>query len=73
MHNWMGWAATALFALSYFSKQAVRLRLLQALAALVWIAYGILLQAPPVVVANLIVAALASYSAWKESRPAQSN
>lgn len=73
MHNWMGWVATALFALSYFSKQAVRMRLLQALAALVWIAYGIRLQAPPVIVANLIVAALASYSAWKESRPAQSD
>lgn len=61
--EWMGWLATVLFAGSYFCKDAVRLRLLQALAALVWIAYGLAIGAVPVVVANAIVASLALYSA----------
>jgi len=44
------------------------MRLLQALAALLWITYGILLKAPPVIFANSIVAAVATYSAWRQLR-----
>ena len=60
----VGWAATALFAASYFCRQPRTLRLTQAAAALVWLAYGISLRATPVIVANLLVASLALWSAW---------
>jgi len=64
--EWIGWVATALFAGSYFCKQPATLRRLQALAALLWIGYGLLIKAAPVVAANVIVAALALYSAWRQ-------
>jgi len=38
---------------------------LQALAATLWIAYGLVIKAPPVVAANVVVAALALYSSMK--------
>lgn len=66
MFEWIGWVATALFAGSYFCKQPATLRRLQALAALLWIGYGLLIKAAPVVAANVIVAALALYSAWRQ-------
>jgi hypothetical protein len=61
----LGWAATAVFAASYFFKEPVKLRLTQALAAALWIIYGQLIHSLPVVVANLIVSSLALYSAWR--------
>ena len=60
----VGWAATALFAASYFCRGPRALRLLQAAAALLWLVYGIALHAMPVIVANVIVASLALWSAW---------
>jgi len=71
MADWIGWLATSIFASSYFCKQAVTLRWVQALAAVVWISYGFLIGAPPVIVANLVVASLAAISAWR-GRPQQS-
>ena len=73
MLNWVGWVATALFASSYFCKRAATLRRVQALAAVVWVGYGIIIGAVPVVVANLIVAAMAAYSAWRPRRSPGSN
>lgn len=72
MLDWIGWVATAIFAASYFCKQPARLRGVQAVAALVWICYGILIKAPPVIVANLVVAVIAAYSAWRQHRTAPS-
>ncbi len=63
----IGWIATAVFAASYFCKEPVVLRRVQAGAALLWIAYGVLLKAPPVIVANAIVAGLAAWSSWRAS------
>lgn len=68
MLNWIGWLATAIFASSYFCKRPVTLRGIQALAALLWIGYGFLINALPVIVANAIVAAAAAYSAWRQHR-----
>jgi len=59
MSDWIGWGATALFASSYFFREPSALRKMQAVAAAAWIAYGIIIQAPPVVVSNLVVAVLA--------------
>lgn len=58
----IGWVATALFAASYFCKEPAALRRTQALAALVWIAYGVALKSAPVIVANVVVASLAAWS-----------
>ena len=66
MLDYIGWVATTLFASSYFYKQPAMLRRIQALAALLWIGYGILIHALPVVVANLIVAGVALYSSFKQ-------
>jgi uncharacterized protein with PQ loop repeat len=60
--SWIGWVATAVFAVSYFCKTPKSLRLVQALAALMWVTYGLLIHALPVVVANVIVALAAVYS-----------
>lgn len=57
--DWIGWVATALFASSYFFKQPMALRKVQALAALLWVVYGLTIHALPVVAANLVVAAVA--------------
>jgi hypothetical protein len=64
--DWIGWIATAIFAVSYFCKRATTLRWVQGIAALVWISYGVVINAPPVILANAIVAALAGYSAWRQ-------
>jgi len=65
----VGWLATAVFAASYFCKEPAALRRTQALAALVWIAYGVALKAAPVIGANLVVASLALWSSWAPGPP----
>jgi hypothetical protein len=65
--EWIGWLATAVFAASYFCRRPVVLRRVQALAALLWVSYGLLIKAPPVVVANVVVAVLAVFSSLRQS------
>lgn len=62
----LGWLATAAFGSSYFC-QGAKLRVVQAIAACMWIAYGVMIGAAPVIVANLIVSSLALYSAWRRA------
>jgi hypothetical protein len=68
MLEWIGWMATALFAASYLCKRPVALRAVQAVAALTWVGYGLIINARPVVVANVVVAAMAGYSALRGRR-----
>jgi hypothetical protein len=63
--EWIGWIATAVFAVSYFCRRPAALRRIQALAALLWIGYGVIIKAPPVIVANLVVAAMAVISSFQ--------
>jgi Bacterial inner membrane protein len=70
--DWIGWLATAVFLGSYFCKDQRRLRQVQAGAALLWVAYGAILHAVPIVVANLLVAAVAVYSSFAGARPLRS-
>ena len=65
MLEWIGWVATAIFASSYFCKRPGTLRRIQALAAMLWIGYGLLIHALPVIVANLVVAGVALYSSFR--------
>ncbi|PYV18675.1 MAG: hypothetical protein DMG21_04215 [Acidobacteria bacterium] len=57
--DWIGWAATALFAASYFSQDSTRMRRVQAAAAAVWAAYGVFIHSLPVIVSNLVVISMA--------------
>jgi len=62
--DWIGWVATATFATSYFCKQPAVLRRVQGLAALLWMSYGIMIHALPVIIANMVVAAVALVSSF---------
>ena len=66
--EWVGWVATLVFATSYFFRDPKRLRWIQALAALLWIAYGIAIHARPVIVSNIIVATAALYSSFRKPK-----
>jgi Bacterial inner membrane protein len=69
MMDWIGWVATAVFAASYLCRDPAVLRRVQAVAALLWMVYGALIGASPVVVANLIVAGVALGSTLARKRP----
>jgi len=59
MSDAVGWMATATFTSSYFCKNPKMLRRVQAVAALLWLTYGVLIHSMPVIVANVIVAVVA--------------
>ena len=59
----LGWCATAVFVGSYFFSRPQTLRRVQMLGAMLWLAYGILLPAAPVIAANLLVIAAAAWTA----------
>jgi len=63
----LGWAATAAFVVSYFFKRPERLVRAQMVAALMWVGYGVLVHAIPVIAANVLVFGAA---AWKARRTA---
>jgi hypothetical protein len=69
--DWIGWLATAIFLVSYSCKDQGKLRRVQALAAVLWVVYGSILHAVPIVVANLLVAGVALYSSLISSSAAR--
>ena len=66
----LGWVATGAFAVSYAFRDPASLRKVQALAAVLWIAYGVAIRSMPVVASNLIVATLALFSMFAARRKA---
>jgi hypothetical protein len=70
--EWLGWAATAVFAGSYFCKRAGLMRRVQMVGALMWVAYGALLKVAPVVAANLLVVGAAAWTARRDAVSARS-
>lgn len=58
-YDWVGWLATAVFLVSYFTKTPTALRRVQGLAATLWATYGVLIHSLPVIVANILVAGAA--------------
>ena len=67
MIDLLGWTATAVFVMSYFSKRAEVLRRFQMAGAAMWIVYGVLTQAAPVVAANVLVVLAAAWTAARSS------
>ena len=64
----IGWLATAAFAGSYFFEDPVHLRRVQAGAALLWVAYGLVIHSWPVIIANVVVMAVALWSTLSPRR-----
>ena len=62
MTDMLGWVATAIFVGSYFFKRPALLRAAQMAGAALWIVYGALIGAIPVVVANGLVFAAAAWT-----------
>jgi len=64
----LGWAATAAFVGSYFFTRPELLVRVQMAGALMWVAYGLLMGTPPVVVANVLVLSAAAWKGWRARR-----
>jgi hypothetical protein len=60
--DYLGWTATAVFVGSYLCRRAEALKRVQMLGAAIWVAYGLLIQATPVVAANLLVFGAAGWA-----------
>jgi hypothetical protein len=58
----LGWIATLVFVGSYFFSKPAALRACQMVGASLWIAYGILIAAKPVIAANLLVFGAAAWT-----------
>jgi hypothetical protein len=63
----LGWAATAVFIGSYFFARPSVLRGVQMLGALLWVVYGLLIGASPVIVANVLVFSAAAWTTLRKS------
>jgi hypothetical protein len=66
-YDWIGWLATAVFLVSYFTRQPTALRRVQGAAAMLWALYGVLIHALPVIVANILVAGAAIASSFRKT------
>ena len=69
MIDYLGWIATAVFVSSYFFKQPALLRAAQMGGAALWIVYGVMISAIPVVVANGLVFAAAAWTMLRAKPP----
>ena len=73
MTDYLGWIATAVFVSSYFFKRPALLRAAQMAGAALWIVYGVMLGAIPVVVANGLVFAAAAWTMLRARTPPAAN
>lgn len=62
----IGWLATAVFLVSYFTKGPIGLRRVQGIAAGLWALYGVLIHSLPVIAANILVAGVAVISSFRK-------
>jgi hypothetical protein len=60
--EYLGWCATAVFVASYFCARPSALKRVQMIGALLWVVYGLLIGASPVVAANLLVFGAAAWT-----------
>jgi hypothetical protein len=64
----LGWTAAGVFTTSYFFTRPGILRRVQMTGAALWLLYGVLLGAHPVVIANLMNLLAMSWSEWRAIR-----
>ncbi len=67
---YLGWLATATFAVSYFFRRPAATRAVQMFGAALWISYGCLIASAPVIVANALVLAAAAWATLRSFAPA---
>ena len=65
---YLGWLATAVFVGSYLCKAPDTLKRVQMVGALMWVAYGLLIGATPVVAANVLVFTAAGWAVAARAR-----
>jgi hypothetical protein len=58
----LGWVATSVFVASYFFAKPAALRAVQMGGATLWVVYGFLIGAAPVVAANVLVFTAAAWT-----------
>lgn len=68
MSEWIGWGATAVFVGSYGFRRPSATRAAQMIGACLWISYGVLLNARPVILANALVVGAATLSILRDRR-----
>jgi Bacterial inner membrane protein len=66
--DYLGWLATTVFTASYFCTRAEALRRVQMVGSVMWIAYGVLIGASPVIVSNLLVLGAAAWTMTRGER-----
>jgi hypothetical protein len=64
----IGWVATATQAASYLFRKERTLTMIQAISALLWLTFGLVIVSAPVVVANVIVCGAALYATFRRRR-----
>ena len=64
--EYLGWLATAVFVGSYLCKRSDALKRVQMIGALMWVVYGLLISATPVVAANLLVFGAAGWALYSQ-------
>jgi hypothetical protein len=67
----LGWVATAVFVGSYFFTRPAALRAMQMVGATLWIVYGFLIGATPVIAANALVFTAAAWTCFTAARKSQ--
>jgi hypothetical protein len=63
--EYLGWGATAVFVGSYFCLRPSLLRGIQMVGAALWVVYGVLINASPVIVANVLVFSAAAWTMFR--------
>lgn len=62
----IGWTATAVFTASYFANGHTRLRRIQMVGASLWLTYGLVMQAAPVIGSNILVLSAAFWAEYRD-------
>lgn len=63
--EWIGYAASAVIAISLLMTSLVKLRIINSVGCLLFVIYGLILHAYPVAVANLVVVFINLYHLYK--------
>lgn len=64
----IGWTATVVFTASYLTREHSTLRRVQMAGASLWLAYGLVTQAPPVIGSNILVLSAACWAEYRHRR-----
>lgn len=64
----IGWTATAVFTASYLTRGGATLRRVQMAGASLWLSYGLVQHAPPVIGSNILVLGAACWAEYRDRR-----